>query len=62
MGLFNWLFGKVAEKVSDREYGKGQTAFAPDLPPAVQGHASDCAVHNGPAYPPEPCDCGVGGH
>lgn len=22
-------------------------------------HASDCAVHNGPAYPPGPCDCGA---
>ena len=22
-------------------------------------HASDCAAHNGPAYPNGPCDCGV---
>lgn len=22
-------------------------------------HASDCAVHNGPAYPPGPCNCGA---
>lgn len=22
-------------------------------------HASDCAVHNAPAYPPGPCDCGA---
>jgi len=22
-------------------------------------HWSDCAVHNGPAYPAGPCDCGV---
>lgn len=22
-------------------------------------HASDCAVHNAPAYPAGPCDCGV---
>ena len=22
-------------------------------------HASDCAVHNEPAYPKGPCDCGV---
>ncbi|MYI74467.1 MAG: hypothetical protein F4057_03860 [Acidobacteria bacterium] len=21
-------------------------------------HWSDCAVHNAPAYPPGPCDCG----
>jgi hypothetical protein len=62
MGLFNWLFGKAAEKISDREYGKGKTAFAPNRNPAIQGHASDCAVNNLPAYPPEPCDCGVDGH
>lgn len=24
-------------------------------------HASDCAVHNGPALPVGPCDCGSGG-
>lgn len=24
-------------------------------------HASDCAVHNGPAYPAGPCDCGAEG-
>lgn len=24
-------------------------------------HASDCAVHNAPAYVPGPCDCGVTG-
>lgn len=23
------------------------------------GHQSDCAVHNEPAYPAGPCDCGV---
>lgn len=22
-------------------------------------HASDCGLHNGPAYPPGSCDCGV---
>ena len=22
-------------------------------------HTSDCATHNFPAYPPEPCDCGA---
>ena len=32
MGLFNWLFGLVATKVADKEYGPGQTAFAPDTP------------------------------
>lgn len=26
-----------------------------------EAHASDCAMHNGPALPPGPCDCGVGG-
>jgi len=22
-------------------------------------HASDCAIHNGPALPPGPCNCGA---
>lgn len=35
----------------------------PDMPPArtdklPHAHWSDCAVHNAPAYPPGPCDCG----
>ena len=25
------------------------------------GHWSDCAIHNEPAYPAGPCDCGAGG-
>lgn len=25
---------------------------------AMTEHASDCSVHNGPAYPAGPCDCG----
>ncbi|MEG9528384.1 MAG: hypothetical protein MIL41_21885 [Hyphomicrobiales bacterium] len=28
------------------------------LPTMVVGHWSDCAVHNEPAYPAGPCDCG----
>ena len=27
------------------------------LLPIGQGHASDCSVHNEPAYPNGPCDC-----
>lgn len=26
---------------------------------AAQQHASDCSLHNAPAYPPGPCDCGT---
>lgn len=29
-----------------------------DLNAQGQGHASDCAVHNEPAMPAGPCDCG----
>jgi hypothetical protein len=29
-----------------------------DFKEATAGHASDCAVHNMPAYPNGPCDCG----
>jgi hypothetical protein len=28
-------------------------------PPAPGEHWSDCAVHNGPALPVGPCDCGA---
>lgn len=27
--------------------------------PATDGHYSSCAVHNMPAYPTGPCDCGL---
>lgn len=30
-----------------------------DLAGSQEGHASDCAVHNAPAYPPGPCNCGA---
>jgi len=26
---------------------------------ANDGHKSDCALHNEPAYPADPCDCGT---
>jgi len=29
------------------------------VPPAPGEHWSDCAVHNGPALPPGPCNCGA---
>lgn len=28
----------------------------------AKSHASDCALHNSPAYPPGPCDCGKSKH
>lgn len=36
---------------------------APAVPEVMRegcycGHDSDCAIHNMPAYPPSPCDCG----
>lgn len=35
-------------------------ALTPDTDPEPdRGHASDCAVYNGPALPVGPCDCGV---
>lgn len=32
---------------------------ATDQPPAPGEHWMHCAVHNGPAFEPGPCDCGV---
>lgn len=37
-----------------RGMGFGQWGSAP-----APVHASDCALHNGPAYEPGPCDCGA---
>ena len=31
----------------------------PDADRNHKGHYSDCAVHNGPALPLGPCDCGL---
>ena len=33
----------------------------PAPPTGEGGHASDCALHNAPALPVGPCDCGAGG-
>ena len=40
-------------------YFNNPTHWMP-LPPAPINHASDCALHNMPAFPNGPCDCGVG--
>ena len=64
-GGFNAKRQAAMDKVNQEfteEYIKYRTAFpkgyiAPQQEP-VQ-HWSDCAVHNGPAYPAGPCDCGV---
>ena len=52
---------KVNQEFTE-EYIKYRTAFpkgytAPQQEPVK--HWSDCAVHNAPAYPAGPCDCGV---
>ena len=41
-----------------REHDKEQGLVHADSTGAVDGHASDCAIHNQPAYPAGPCDCG----
>ena len=46
----------------NEEYIKYRTAFPKGYTAPKQEsvqHWSDCAVHNGPAYPAGPCDCGV---
>lgn len=35
--------------------------FVLDNEPRPAVHLSDCAVHNGPALPVGPCDCGAAG-
>lgn len=39
---------------ADRPARGGKTKAQPEAT-----HASDCAVHNGPAYEAGPCDCGA---
>lgn len=45
-----------------RRYAEGRVAYRAELAgklgayPEVE-HASDCAVHNEPAYPAGPCNC-----
>jgi hypothetical protein len=50
VGLFNWLFGLAAKKVADKEYGPGQTAYAPEKPV----YNDECVVDNPPL--PKPPD------
>jgi hypothetical protein len=48
-------FDELAKKQGDWGGGfKAKQAMAAD-----KMHWSDCAVHNGPAYPAGKCDCGV---
>jgi hypothetical protein len=44
----------VRAKPVQYEPKKRRPSVAPD-----PQHASDCAVHNAPAYPPGPCTCGA---
>ena len=60
--IFDWLKnGSVSTPIT-------QEAIEAARREADTVHASDCAAHNAPAYPPGPCDCGAapvpptGGH
>lgn len=52
----------ASDDAVDFDRALGKIAKAPP-PKSVQKrklqHASDCAVHNGPAYEAGPCDCGA---
>ena len=57
--VFTWVIGgwKLYHDCDDEE----TQSFRWQGPPATEegaGHRSDCAVHNAPAYPAGPCDCG----
>lgn len=48
------------EDVFDKALKKIASAPAPaSVQKRKIQHDSDCAVHNGPAYPAGPCDCGA---
>ncbi len=42
-----------------REWASEYAKANPPEAPNVENHASDCAVHNEPHKPNDPCDCGV---
>lgn len=51
-------FKKTAKNLGvDLDEDRLKDALRKIAKPEAQ-HASDCAVHNGPAYPAGPCDCG----
>jgi len=64
-GGFNAKRQAAMDKVNQEfteEYIKYRTAFPKGYIAPQQElvqHWSDCAVHNGPAYPAGPCDCGM---
>lgn len=45
------------DRVADVYFESGRRVPV-HLSPEDRGHKSDCALHNGPALPVEPCDCG----
>lgn len=54
---------KFRHAAREVEADESEEAFDRQLKQVVGGraivHASDCAVHNAPAYEPGPCDCGA---
>jgi hypothetical protein len=51
-------FIDTAKDIGADETGEAfEKAFGKIVPP--KAHASDCAVHNGPAKKAGPCDCGL---
>lgn len=55
----NDIVGDLHEtgKTSETRLAGLQNAVNKLLNNIGNGHASDCAVHNGPVYPAVPCDC-----
>jgi hypothetical protein len=52
---------KFKKAASEAECDMGERAFDGVLVKVAQSktHASDCALHNGPALKPGRCDCGA---
>lgn len=49
----------AAKAAAQADYERGILAALAPAEAGGVGHASDCAVHNEPAYPAGPCDCGA---
>lgn len=51
-------FDRLTSLTPNLTLASGETSGPATPPFEVADHASDCALHNGPAYPAGPCDCG----
>ncbi len=55
----DWIIRGVKGKIYPCKPDIFEATYEPVGPAEDAQHRSDCAVHNAPALPPGPCDCGA---